>query len=1260
MTDHDGTAGWGSPIFDPGDLSSDSAMADGGGVEEAKGAHAVHGAEDEYPESRGGDESLPDTDNRRTDADNGDAENADAEERDDPADGDADSADGDDAFGPEAAELGCFAESPSRLARTGFVEEPDSDVKLYSDSESDSDVNGGGGGENSGQRGGEDEGQSDEGQHQDKGQRQDEGTSETVVDPDAGALRSEHMIGNRSESMDGREELESEAEPVDAIAGEPESHVNDDFDAGDRAEGGDLHVHVHVDVGLREGSGPMPTATRETEHGGGGLPVHQPANRSADGEAEVTIPLNTNHEAGETALRSELKRTWSKSPVGGSAPDWARSTSSEDVGSSGSPAAEAGLDEESSSSHISSSAADETGARFSRPSVRVRAPRSESDVVDGNVDSELLGSGGEFLGSPPQGSEALTEADDSAFRTTTNGVDISGTDSSSGPSLSPDENSQGQINFRLDGVGTGAQRGEAVGSAGVCDPCGADVGVKSGSNDAGEDEGGSSTSAALDGQGRRREDYSADSRLRAGKPENVGDSSPPVGGADSILASSFLGSGGGMPEGEDTSQRDTVIRVASRHARRDQVDPQGEEETGQSAPRESFGRGSDDRREDSHDDDVNARRYLSNPNSHLEHVQSKPPEMGVLDDSNLSASDVDASSTSGAGLPERAPQGEAGGLEEKIALPDAAALRPITMPRKDSSTERDSLQVEETGHFSSTPSEIARASDDEGYEEYAWSTSASHEGGRRRENHEGSTGSASMDRADASVSSAPSMGATCVEAEDTTVGSSTPQRKIRSDGDSYSHDDTRHRNSLSRRSDAQGDCAVRADVQGAGHDDGLHHDGRLECMTAGESRQNDGDRYGQDALANAESDEEASRHEGDIVDSRSTPFTPLQLDEASAASAGGGASGATITAIDSGQASTRIAGERRESSQHEDVARRGSSLRQRVTRGKEGGTNATILDASHQTGSREDGDASGDRRSNRKVNDDGLRRDDGREDNTSPVDSGVTGDVGALENDDSEKGALISGPGRADEPASLAETAREAGTSTRASSKRITWGEDEHFRPEDDNDDGRTSRQELVQRESKAGSASPQQGSARGSSSSQGVDTGPIARREGSSRLNQSPGYLPNDSDVDDGHETEDSRFSALHGTGLYSSMDSGGGAAALAASGVFDLTCTSGEEDVGGGSVDDADSLDALGIEEEEWTPMRCPAREEALLKSEEGDAKGSSDAVLTDDSQRLIEDLLRQVSYAHNLMLYMYAVEYSWIMPKQGFHLHFGGDHK
>ncbi|CAM9186363.1 unnamed protein product, partial [Pylaiella littoralis] len=94
----------------------------------------------------------------------------------------------------------------------------------------------------------------------------------------------------------------------------------------------------------------------------------------------------------------------------------------------------------------------------------------------------------------------------------------------------------------------------------------------------------------------------------------------------------------------------------------------------------------------------------------------------------------------------------------------------------------------------------------------------------------------------------------------------------------------------------------------------------------------------------------------------------------------------------------------------------------------------------------------------------------------------------------------------------------------------------------------------------------------------------------------------------------------------LNSSVESGGGAAALAASGVFDVTGTSAEleESVEGGvSTGDVDSLEEVGVQGQTWAQQH-PVRDEEGRRAVEG---RSGEMRSSDDTNGLVEDLMRQI---------------------------------
>ncbi|CAM9978898.1 unnamed protein product [Ectocarpus sp. 12 AP-2014] len=93
----------------------------------------------------------------------------------------------------------------------------------------------------------------------------------------------------------------------------------------------------------------------------------------------------------------------------------------------------------------------------------------------------------------------------------------------------------------------------------------------------------------------------------------------------------------------------------------------------------------------------------------------------------------------------------------------------------------------------------------------------------------------------------------------------------------------------------------------------------------------------------------------------------------------------------------------------------------------------------------------------------------------------------------------------------------------------------------------------------------------------------------------------------------------------LNSSVESGGGAAALAASGVFDVTGTSAEGEGDGVSVGDVDSLDGSGVRAEAWARPPHPADDHQ--EGRQGVAGGSGGVASTDDTRGLIEGLMQQI---------------------------------
>ncbi|CAM9625553.1 unnamed protein product, partial [Ectocarpus sp. 8 AP-2014] len=93
----------------------------------------------------------------------------------------------------------------------------------------------------------------------------------------------------------------------------------------------------------------------------------------------------------------------------------------------------------------------------------------------------------------------------------------------------------------------------------------------------------------------------------------------------------------------------------------------------------------------------------------------------------------------------------------------------------------------------------------------------------------------------------------------------------------------------------------------------------------------------------------------------------------------------------------------------------------------------------------------------------------------------------------------------------------------------------------------------------------------------------------------------------------------------LNSSVESGGGAAALAASGVFDVTGTSAEGEGDSVSVGDVDSLDGSRVRAEAWARPPHPAHDHQ--EGRQGVAGGSGGVASTDDTRGLIEELMQQI---------------------------------
>lgn len=172
-------------------------------------------------------------------------------------------------------------------------------------------------------------------------------------------------------------------------------------------------------------------------------------------------------------------------------------------------------------------------------------------------------------------------------------------------------------------------------------------------------------------------------------------------------------------------------------------------------------------------------------------------------------------------------------------------------------------------------------------------------------------------------------------------------------------------------------------------------------------------------------------------------------------------------------------------------------------------------------------------------------------------------------------------------------------------SRRITWGADETKQ----GPGGRWGVEEYKAQEGNPGG---------------GASHRPTVRMEGVRRdADQADGRLPNDPGRNNQHVDEGGN-SLLPET-LNSSVESGGGAAALAASGVFDATNTSSELEAGreGASVGDVDSLDGMGVHEPAWAQQHPVRDGEGRHTVEERSGRIAP----TDDTRGLIEDLMRQV---------------------------------
>ncbi|CAB1112382.1 unnamed protein product [Ectocarpus sp. CCAP 1310/34] len=133
------------------------------------------------------------------------------------------------------------------------------------------------------------------------------------------------------------------------------------------------------------------------------------------------------------------------------------------------------------------------------------------------------------------------------------------------------------------------------------------------------------------------------------------------------------------------------------------------------------------------------------------------------------------------------------------------------------------------------------------------------------------------------------------------------------------------------------------------------------------------------------------------------------------------------------------------------------------------------------------------------------------------------------------------------------------------------------------------------------------------------------AGRTGDQRLHEAQGQgLLVDSGLGNQQHADERDDTALPETlALNSSVESGGGAAALAASGVFDVTGTSAEGEGDSVSVGDVDSLD--GVRAEAWARPPRPAHDHQ--EGGQGVAGGSGGVASTDDTRGLIEGLMQQI---------------------------------
>lgn len=174
--------------------------------------------------------------------------------------------------------------------------------------------------------------------------------------------------------------------------------------------------------------------------------------------------------------------------------------------------------------------------------------------------------------------------------------------------------------------------------------------------------------------------------------------------------------------------------------------------------------------------------------------------------------------------------------------------------------------------------------------------------------------------------------------------------------------------------------------------------------------------------------------------------------------------------------------------------------------------------------------------------------------------------------------------------------------------KRISWGQDQDY----DLDGGNRNSSSSVRQEGEE-------------------DNAPTAEKSSSLRRGDDEAAERSRVDCEAGQPQEFRRGGVpTGGAWLNSSVESGGGAAALAASGVFDITGTSGEyeEGRGGVTIGDADSLDGETIQERTWAPQH-PELEPRARQALEENAAG---VVLAEDSRGLMEHLIQQVAIQYN----------------------------